>query len=45
VKITAPWQYEIVQGQQLNEHSLAAIKVTTDELLGERDAVKEMLGA
>ena len=44
VKITAPWKYEIVQGQQLNEHALAAIKVTTDELLGERDAVKEMIG-
>ena len=43
VKITAPWQYEIVQGQQLNEHAQAAIKVTTDELLGERDAVKEMI--
>ena len=44
VKITAPWKYEIVQGQQLNEHTQAAIKVTTDELLGERDAVKEMIG-
>jgi malate dehydrogenase len=44
VRITAPWKYEIVQGQQLNDHTRAALQVTTDELLGERDAVRDMLG-
>lgn len=43
VRITGPWQYEIVQGLELNEYSKAAIKHTNDELLSERDAVKEML--
>jgi malate dehydrogenase len=35
--------WEIVKGQDLNEFSKAKIKVTTDELLGERDAVKDLL--
>lgn len=43
VRITAPWQYEIVQDLELNDYSKAAIKHSNDELLAERDAVKEML--
>lgn len=43
VKITAPWKYEIVQGQELNEFSKAAIEKTTAELVAERDAVADML--
>ena len=42
-RITAPWQYEIVQGQELNEFSRECIQRTTDELVSERDAVSEML--
>lgn len=42
-KITAPWEYEIVQGVELNEFSQAALKKTVDELVSEREAVKEML--
>jgi malate dehydrogenase len=44
VRVTAPWKYEIVQGMPINEFSQAAINKTTDELLGEREFVKEMLG-
>lgn len=43
VRITAPWKYEIVQGVELNDFQREAIKVTTDELVAEREAVKEML--
>lgn len=43
VRITSPWTYEIVQGVELNDFQRAAIKKTTDELLSERDAVKDML--
>lgn len=44
VKITAPWQYEIVQGLEINEFAQAAIDKTTEELVSEREAVKDMLG-
>ena len=44
VRVTAPWKYEIVQGMPINEFSQAAINKTTDELLGEREFVKDMLG-
>ena len=43
VRITAPWQYEIVQGQELSDFQRQMIKITTDELLAEREFVKEML--
>lgn len=43
VRITAPWKYEIVQGVELNDFQRAAIALTTNELVAERDAVKEML--
>ena len=44
VRVTAPWKYEIVQGLPINDFSQAAINKTTDELLGEREFVKDMLG-
>jgi malate dehydrogenase len=43
-RITAPGQYEIVQGIELNDFSRAAIQKTADELISEREDVKEMLG-
>ena len=43
IRITAPWTYEIVEGQELNAFSQAAIAKTTAELVAERDAVAEML--
>ena len=42
-RITGPWEYEIVQGIELNDYEKAAIKKTADELASERDAVKELL--
>lgn len=42
-RITGPWQWEIVQGIEHNAFSKAALQTTTDELLAERDAVKDML--
>jgi malate dehydrogenase len=44
VRITAPWTYEIVQGLSINDFSRAAIQRTTDELVGERDAVADLIG-
>lgn len=43
VRITAPWKYEIVQGQELSDFQRQMIQITTDELLAEREFVKEML--
>lgn len=43
-KITAPWQYEIVQGIELNDFAAAAVAKTTAELVSEREAVADMLG-
>lgn len=43
VRVTAPWKYEIVQGLELNDFSKAAIKKTTDELVAEREFVKDMI--
>jgi malate dehydrogenase len=44
LRVTAPFKYEIVQGLDLGDFSKAAIAKTTDELLGEREFVKDMLG-
>lgn len=44
-RITAPWQYEIVQGLELNETETAAIAKTRDELVSEREAVKSLMGS
>ena len=43
VKVTAPWKWEIVQGVELNEYSKSKLKVTADELVSEREAVRDML--
>ena len=43
VRITAPWKYEIVEGVELNEYSREKLQVTADELISEREAVREML--
>ena len=43
VRITAPGQYEIVQGLSLNAYSQAAIDATVAELESERSAVADML--
>ncbi len=44
VRITGPWQYEIVQGLEIDAYAQAAIDHTTAELVEERDAVAGMLG-
>lgn len=43
-RITSPWNYEIVQGIELDDFAQAAIAKTTAELVEEKDAVAEMLG-
>lgn len=43
VRITAPWQYEIVQGLEISAFAQAGLDKTRDELLSEREAVAEML--
>lgn len=43
-RITAPWQYEIVQGLEIDAYAQTAIENTTAELVAERDAVSDMLG-
>jgi malate dehydrogenase len=43
VRVTSRWTYEIVQGLDLTEFSRAGIQKTTDELLSEREAVRDML--
>lgn len=42
-KITAPWQYEIVKGLELSADIQARMKKTIDELLSERETVKDLL--
>ncbi|MFG0317573.1 MAG: malate dehydrogenase [Planctomycetota bacterium JB042] len=44
VKTVAPGTYEVVQGLPIDEFSASKIAVTNDELVGERETVKEMLG-
>jgi len=43
VRITAPWQYEIVQGLPVDAATQARIDASTKELLAEREAVKDLL--
>ena len=43
VRITAPWKYEIVQGIELSDFQRQMIKITADELLAEREFVKDMI--
>ena len=44
-RITSPWNYEIVQGIELNETAQVAVKRTSDELASEREQVADLLGA
>ena len=36
--------YEIVQGVELSDYAKSKIKVTTDELMKEREVVADLLG-
>ncbi|MBI4881652.1 MAG: malate dehydrogenase [Planctomycetes bacterium] len=44
VKTVAYGKYEVIKDQPLTDFCKAKIKATNDELVGERDTVKEMLG-
>ena len=44
VKTTAPGAYEVVGGYEMNDFAKSKIALTNDELVGERDTVKDMLG-
>lgn len=43
VKTTAPGAYEVLTGYEMDDFAKSKIKITNDELVGERDTVKEML--
>lgn len=43
-KITGPWQYEIVKNLTLSDAIKGKLKKTIDELLSEREAIKDLLG-
>jgi malate dehydrogenase len=43
-RITAPWQYEIAQGIELNDFAQAAVQRSWEELKGESEAVADLLG-
>jgi malate dehydrogenase len=43
VKTTAPGAYEVVADKQMDEFAKSKIAITNDELVGERDTVKEMI--
>jgi len=42
-RITSPWNYEIVQGLEISDELAQRIEKTKDELVGERETVREML--
>ncbi|HEY8573701.1 malate dehydrogenase [Phenylobacterium sp.] len=44
VKTTQPGSYEVVTDYQMDDFAKSKIKITNDELVGERDTVKDMLG-
>ena len=44
VKTTAPGAYEVVGGYEMDDFAKSKIAQTNDELVGERDTVKDMLG-
>ena len=44
VKTTAPGAYEVVGGYDMDDFAKSTIALTNDELVGERDTVKDMLG-
>jgi len=44
VKTTTPGSYEVITSYEMDDFAKSKIKITNDELVGERDTVKEMLG-
>ncbi len=44
VKTTAPGAYEVITSYDMDDFAKSKIKITNDELVGERDTVKDMLG-
>jgi malate dehydrogenase len=44
VKTTTPGAYEVITSYEMDDFAKSKIKITNDELVAERDTVKEMLG-
>jgi malate dehydrogenase len=44
VKTTAPGAYEVITSYEMDDFAKSKIALTNDELVGERDTVKDMLG-
>ena len=44
VKTTTPGSYEVITSYEMDDFAKSKIKITNDELVGERDTVKDMLG-
>ena len=44
VKTTAPGAYEVITSYEMDDFAKSKIKITNDELIGERDTVKDMIG-
>ena len=44
VKTTAPGAYEVITSYEMDDFAKSKSKITNDELVGERDTVKDMLG-
>ncbi len=44
VKTTSPGAYEVITSYEMDDFAKSKIKITNDELVGERDTVKDMLG-
>jgi malate dehydrogenase len=44
VRTTTPGSYEVVKGYEMSDFAKSKIKITNDELLGERETVKELIG-
>jgi malate dehydrogenase len=44
VRTTTPGSYEVVRDYEMNDFAKSKIKLTNDELLGERETVKELIG-
>src|SRR6185503_17695758 len=44
VKTTTPGAYEVITSYQMDDFAKSKIAITNDELVGERDTVKDMLG-
>jgi malate dehydrogenase len=44
VKTTTPGSYEVIKTYEMSDFAKAKIKATNDELVGERETVKELLG-